>query len=172
MTPLAWLEADMARHMLVEFPLLAGVGALFAQVLAVDMRPVDRYGLSGWTFATLVASFWMIPAALDAALGSVAINAVKYASIVAAGFAVRSAMRRSPVALEAFFVGNFAWMAATAGLLYQEAEAQLCLNYLADSQQRAGRGLVFMAIAAFVLWFALRARPWVSALDPIGRASC
>ena len=169
MTPLAWLEADMARHMLLELPLLAALGASLAHSFPQRIEAVigrfDRYGLSGWTFASLVAAFWMIPAALDVALGSVAINAVKYASVVAAGFAVRSAMRRSPVALEAFFVGNFAWMAATVGLLYQEAEAQLCLNYLADSQQRAGRGLVFMAVTTFVLWFALRARGWVSALD-------
>src|SRR5262249_10521266 len=94
MTPLAWLESDMARHMLVEFPLLAALGAGLAQVLAFDLKPVDRYGLTGWTFASLVLAFWMIPAALDAALGSAAMNAVKYASVVAAGFAVRSAMRR------------------------------------------------------------------------------
>ncbi|HJY79030.1 MAG TPA: hypothetical protein VKE95_20475 [Burkholderiales bacterium] len=158
MSPLAWLEADMARHMLVEFPLLAALGAALAQVLPFDLKPVDRYGLTGWTFASLVAAFWMIPAALDAALGSAGMNAVKYASLVAAGFAVRAAMRRSPPALEAFFVGNFAWMAATVGLIYQEAESRLCLNYLADSQQRAGRGLVVAAVAVLVAWFALRAR--------------
>ena len=162
MNPLAWLEADMARHMLVEFPLLIALGAALAHRAPVradaEIARFDRYGLTGWTFAGLVLAFWMIPAALDAALGSVAVNAAKYASLLAAGFALRAAMRRSPIALEAFFVGNFAWMGATVGLVYQEAEAQLCLNYLADSQQRAGRGLVVFAVAALVAWFALRAR--------------
>jgi hypothetical protein len=163
MNPLAWLEADMARHMLVEFPLLVALGALLASP-RIDIDRFDRYGLTGWTLASLVLAFWMIPAALDAALASPGVNSAKYASLVAAGFALRGAMRRSPLVLEAFFVGNFAWMAATVGLVYQEAETQLCLNYLADSQQRAGRGLVLCAVAALV-GFALRfaragAPPW------------
>lgn len=159
MNPLAWLEADMGRHMLLEFPLLMALGALFARP-RVDalVAPFDRYGLVGWTAASLAATFWMIPAALDAAVAGMGMNAVKYISLLGAGFALRSAMRRSPVALEAFFVGNFAWMAATVGLVFQEAESQLCLSYLADSQQRAGRGLVFVAVALAIAWLALRAR--------------
>jgi hypothetical protein len=118
----------------------------------------DCYGLTGWTFASLVVAFWMIPAALDAALAAQAVNCAKYVSLIAAGFALRSAMRRSPVVLEAFFIGNLAWMSATVGLVYQSVETQLCLNYLADSQQRAGRGLVVAAIAVLIFWAALRVR--------------
>lgn len=165
MNPLAWLEADMARHMLIEFPLLLVLGAALAKHAPGTDRmlaPYDRHGLTGWTFASLVLAFWMIPAALDAAIGSAAVRAAKYASLVTAGSALRSAMRRSSIPLEAFFVGNFTWMGATVGLVYQESETRLCLSYLVDSQQRAGRGLVFAAIAALVLWFVLRARDRVA----------
>ena len=62
MNPLAWLEADMARHMLVEFPLLMAAGAAFRQPQA--LAAFDRYGLTGWTLASLVAAFWMIPAGM------------------------------------------------------------------------------------------------------------
>src|SRR5262245_40718170 len=160
MNPLAWLEADMARHMLLEFPLRIALGAALAHraPARVDIwiRPFDRYGLTGWSLASLVLAFWMIPAALDAAVRNDLVNAGKYASLVAAGFALRSAMRRSPVVLEAFFVGNLAWMMAAVGLLCQEADERLCLSYLADSQQHAGRGIVVAAIAAFVVWYVLR----------------
>src|SRR5262245_52210295 len=61
-------------------------------------------GLTGWTFATVVLGFWMIPIALDAALSSAIINATKYASLFAAGLTVRHSMQRSPLVLEAFFV--------------------------------------------------------------------
>ncbi len=71
---------------------------------------------------------------------------------------LRAEMHRSSLALEAFSVGNLAWMAATVGLVFQEAESQLCLSYLADSQQRAGRGLVVVAVALVIAWLALRAR--------------
>lgn len=153
------LEADMARHMLVELPLVVGIGAVatgFAPRAGAAFAHVDRMGLAGWSFASLVLAYWMIPAALDAALASPAVNAVKFATLAAVGFALRASASRSPPALEAFFVGNFAWMSATAGLIYQEAETQLCLNYLADGQQRAGRGLVVLSIACAIAWFVAR----------------
>ena len=173
MNPLTWLEADMARHMLVEIPLVFALGAWAAgrappRIDAAVAR-FDRYGLTGWLFALLVAAFWMIPSALDAAVASAAFNAAKFASLLAAGFLLRGAMRRSPFALEAFFVGNFTWMGATVGLLYQEAESRLCLAYLADAQQRAGTGLVVLAVAVLVAWVALRfARGYILSSDSAG----
>ena len=163
MNPFTWLEADMARHMLVEIPLVVAAGAYLGRFAPPRMHAAiacfDAFGLAGWLLAGLVTAFWMIPAALDAAVASPAMNAAKFASLAAAGFAVRSASRRSPLALEAFFVGNFTWMAATVGLVYQDAETRLCLAYLTDSQQRAGEGLVILAVVAFVAWLALRVGP-------------
>ena len=162
MKPIVWLEIDMARHMLLEFPLLMLLGGALAQHaprrIEAQLERFDRYCLTGWTIASLAPALWMIPAALDAALGDSVVNCAKYASLVVAGFAVRSAMRRSPIELEAFFIGNFVWMSATVGILYQNVETQLCLNYLTDSQQRAGLGLVFAAIAVLISWTALRVR--------------
>ena len=160
MNPFTWLEADMARHMLVEIPLVVAAGAYLARFVPARVDAAiarfDAFGLTGWLFAGLVTAFWMIPAALDAAVANGAMNTAKFASLAAAGFALRGSLRRSPLALEAFFVGNFTWMAATVGLVYQDAETRLCLAYLTDSQQRAGEGLVIMAVVAFVAWLVLR----------------
>ena len=173
MNPLAWLEADMARHMLVEIPLIVAAGAYLARFVPARVDAAiarfDAFGLTGWLFAGLVTAFWMIPAALDAAVASPAMNAAKFASLAAAGFAVRGSLRRSPLALEAFFVGNFTWMAATVGLVYQDAETRLCLAYLTDSQQRAGEGLVIIAVVAFAAWLALRVgRGYILSSDSAG----
>jgi len=88
MNPLAWLEADMARHMLVEIPLIVAAGAGLARFTPAYARTaiarVDAFGLSGWLFAGLVMAFWMIPAALDAAVASPAMNTAKFASLSAA----------------------------------------------------------------------------------------
>lgn len=153
------LEADMARHMLLEFPVAMALGAvvLGARSGAAFAR-VDRLGLTGWLAASLTLAYWMIPSALDAAIANPATNAAKLATLALAGAALRSSARRSPAMIEAFFVGNFAWMAATAGLLYQDAPVQLCLNYLPDSQQRAGGGLVVAAIACGAAWLFVRRR--------------
>jgi hypothetical protein len=153
------LEADMARHMLLGFPLAMALGAFaFGRRFEAGFARIDRFGLTGWLSASLVLAYWMIPSALDAAIASAATDAAKLASLALAGAALRSSWRRSPPMLEAFFVGNFAWMAATVGLVYQDAPAQLCLNYLSDSQQRAGSGLVVAAIACGAAWLWLRRR--------------
>jgi hypothetical protein len=155
------LEIDMARHMLLEFPAVVAIGAVAggaAPRIGAAFGRYDRLGLTGWLLASLVLGYWMIPSTLDAALASPVVNAAKFISLGVAGFALRAAWQRSPTAVEAFFVGNFAWMAATVGLLYQDAQAQLCLNYLADGQQRAGRGLVAAAICAGVAWLVARRR--------------
>jgi len=153
---LRWLEGDMARHMLLEFPLLMAAGAALAHVatprVTAAIERIDRLGLTGWTFTSLVLAFWMIPAALDAAIASALVNAAKYATLFAAGFAARGAIARSPRVLQAFFIGNLVWMAATVGIVYQEAPRQLCLYYRVDAQVWAGRGLIVASVAVAAAW--------------------
>jgi hypothetical protein len=45
-----------------------------------------------------------------------------------------------------FWIGNLAWMSATAGSLYADAPTRLCVNYLQDDQRHAGVGLVLLAL--------------------------
>jgi hypothetical protein len=151
-----WLEADMARHMLIEFPLLLVAGlctakALPERVVALIMR-ANRLGLAGFTFVSLTAAYWMIPVALDQALLSAPAAAAKYASFLAAGLLLPVSFQAAPLPMQAFFVGNWAWMTATVGLLYQNAPQQLCVNYLLGTQLSAGEGLVAAAIAIAALW--------------------
>lgn len=159
-----WIELDMVRHMLLEFPLLLACGAMTASVMPPTMTrlfaSLDRLGLTGLTLFACVTAYWMIPAALDAALSQSTVAAAKYASLVIAGCALRLSLQRAPVVLQGFFLGNWAWMTATVGMLYQETPGQLCLYYLEDSQLRAGRGLVIAAIVIGAVWCALAARRW------------
>jgi hypothetical protein len=153
-----WLETNMARHMLVEFPLLLCAGAAVGAALTPRHRArrpsYNQYGLTGLAFLSLATGFWMIPAALDMALASPAMAAAKYASLIVAGLVAPASFHAAPLAVQAFFVGNVSWMMATAGLLYQGAERQLCLYYLVETQQLAGRGLVVVSIAIVVAWSA------------------
>src|ERR1700687_5567060 len=59
-----WLEADMARHMLIEFPLLlvAGLGtakALPERAAALITRS-NQLRLAGFTVVSLTAAHWMV----------------------------------------------------------------------------------------------------------------
>jgi hypothetical protein len=151
-----WLELDMARHMLVEFPLLLIAGTLIGRDLnerfAAQIACCNRMGLVGFGFASITLAYWMIPAALDAALLNGWIAVGKYFTLVLSGALLWSSFRAAPLAVQAFFMGNFAWMAATVGLIYQSAPQQLCLNYLPDAQVSAGEGLVATALIAGCTW--------------------
>jgi len=153
-----WLEVDMARHMLIEFPLLLVAGLAAAKVLpkravALIMR-FNQLGLAGFTFVSLTAAYWMIPVALDEALSSGPVAAAKYASFLAAGMLLPASFQAAPLAMQAFFVGNWVWMTATVGLLYQSTPQQLCVSYLVGAQLSAGEGLVAAAVAIAALWCA------------------
>ena len=152
----SWLEADMARHMLIEFPLLLVAGLATAKALpertVALIRRSNQLGLAGFALVSLTSAYWMIPVALDQALSSGPAAAAKYASFLAAGMLLPVSFRAAPLALQAFFVGNWVWMTATVGLLYQSTPQQLCVNYLIGTQLNTGEGLVAAAVAIAGLW--------------------
>jgi hypothetical protein len=153
-----WLEIDMARHMLIEFPLLLIAGAATGRALVerfgAQFERCNQMGLFGFVFASITLAYWMIPAALDAALLDGWVAAAKYASLVLSGALLWSSFRVAPLPLQAFFVGNLTWMTATIGLIYQSAPRQLCLNYLPDAQLSTGEGLVSAAVIGGLTWCA------------------
>lgn len=149
------VESRMSLHMLMEFPALLAAGwsagslcrrHAGARRVLRRFRPLDWQGWTGATVASAVALAWMLPSALDAALLSPAVAAAKLASWWCAGWLLAGSWRRLQAEVLLFFVGNLAWMSATAGLLYIEAPARLCVNYLQDDQRHAGIGLVLVAL--------------------------
>lgn len=152
MNPLDIIESRMSLHMLLEFPLLFALGWWLGRWMPQrTLALLDAQGLLGATVASCVFAFWMIPAALDLALLSPVFAAGKYLSWIAAGVLLSWGRQRLSPVVAAFFLGNAAWMLATAGLLYREAETQLCVNYLIDDQLIAGAGLLGWALVLFAL---------------------
>lgn len=149
------IESHMSLHMLAEFPALF-IAGWSASRLCLGRLPTRRWlriqrllDWRGWTGAVLtsgVALVWMLPSALDAALLWPTAAAVKIAGWWLAGWLLADSWRRMDTEVLLFFVGNLAWMAATAGLLYIDAPTRLCVNYLQDEQRHAGIGLVLLAI--------------------------
>lgn len=155
----AWFETDMARHMLLQFPLLVAIGvALGASFPPRWHRVIDTcnaHGATGLLFASLVLGFWMLPRTLDLAVQVPAMALAKYTSLLLAGVALRWSWPAAGTIVQLFFVGNGAWMSATAGLLYQSLPQRLCTVYLLDQQVIAGRGLVATAVLVPLLWLVL-----------------
>ncbi len=134
----SWLEADMARHMLVEFPLLLVAGLATAKALpertvARIMRS-NQMGLAGFTFVSLIAAYWMIPVALDQALSSGPAAGAKYASFLAAGMLLPVSFQAAPLAMQAFFVGN--WVSKYTATALRE----LSHRHAVEHRRGVGRG--------------------------------
>jgi hypothetical protein len=154
-----WLEASMVLHMLVQIPALVLAGCLLAAGLPARTREglqgFNGHGLTGWTLASLALAFWMLPRALDLAAADARIDAAKIAVLLLAGLGLRLSLAVSRPVVQLFFVGNWAWMTASIGLLYVETPTRLCNTYLIDDQAWTGYGLIAQAIAMPVLWGAL-----------------
>lgn len=162
-----WLEADMARHMLLQFPALLLAGVALAGILpaAVRARIADcnAHGVAGLLLCLLVLSFWMIPRALDEALRAEPVALAKASSLIVAGTALRLSWRPAGPVVQLFFLGNWAWMGATVGLLYRQWPSRLCNAYLVDDQATAGMGLVVLAAAVPLAWLLMpQTRRWLA----------
>lgn len=160
------LTQSMALHMLVHIPLIIIAGTLAAMALralyfanngAVLRRPCrlakyNELGLSGLALCTFVWAYWMIPKSLDEVLVSLPADVLKYAGLFLAGMVLCDSLARSNSVIKLFFLGNFSWMTAIVGLLYQDEPERLCNFYLLGDQELAGRGLLILAVAVPVAW--------------------
>ncbi|MGB3289588.1 MAG: hypothetical protein WBA83_09955 [Burkholderiaceae bacterium] len=160
-----WLTRSMSLHMLLHIPLivLSGFGAARALVeragaacwlsgLGARYAKYNEYGIPGLLLCNLVAAYWMIPKSLDEVLVSASANGLKYLGLFIAGMVLCDSLRRANSVIMVFFLGNFSWMTAIVGLLYQDNPQRLCNFYLLGDQEIAGRGLVIIAILVPLAW--------------------
>jgi hypothetical protein len=156
----------MALHMLVQLPLLAGIGYRLGAAwmrsppdgaLARSLIGVQSFnagGATGLLAASFVMVLWMLPRFLDLARLDVAVDAIKFVSVPGAGLAVALSWPRCPrlargvVHLEVIAtLFRFGWG-------YLAADERLCLVYLVYDQQRTGELLLWLgaAYAIAVVW--------------------
>ncbi len=163
------IEARMLLHMLEFAALFASGWALQrsslhhprGRWLADGLALLDWRGWCGAALASIVAAAWMLPILLDLALLVPALAAAKYLSWWIAGWLLASSLRRMDPEVLLFFVGNLAWMMCSAGMLYVDAPARLCVNYLQDDQRQTGLALILLAtlLGALALRQVMRPAP-------------
>jgi hypothetical protein len=153
----AWLEGSMVGHMLVQIPLLAFAGGLFARGAAGGRRATlagfNAGGIFGLLVAVFAAAVWMLPRMLDAALRSPLVEAAKFITIpllVGAPFALSWPLL--PPVARGFVWANLISHAAVLGWVYSVAPNRLCTRYLFDQQATLGAALVIVAIALLLGW--------------------
>ena len=106
------LEQEMAAHMVVQLPLLIGIGLLVAPV----MRPHEPrtlagavwLGIPGLVLVGFATSFWMLPRMLDRALADPLFDLAKFLSLpLLGGLPLGLSWRRMPGLGRAFVWANF-----------------------------------------------------------------
>jgi hypothetical protein len=162
----AGLESSMAGHMLVQLPLLAGLGYALgwawlrsradgraAHVLGT-VRSFNAGGVTGILAASFVMVLWMLPRCLDLARLDIEADALKFLSVPLAGLAVALSWPRLPVIARAVVHLEVIATLFRFGWGYMASEERLCLAYLADDQQLTGILLIYLgaAWAAAVAW--------------------
>ena len=160
-----FLEASMARHMLIQFPLLMLCGAWLAGGLLAALTPPaaarqiaasswNAHGMTGLFGTALVLAVLMIPRMLDLALVNPWIELAKIAALVACGAAVYMSWRPAGWLVQGFFLGQLLPMMAVAGTLYESSPTRVCNAYLLDDQVLLGQLLVWIAASIALVWLA------------------
>lgn len=153
-----FLEAGMTRHMLVQFPLLALTG--FCLASALPRRWLARanrwngYGITGLFAIALMLAILMIPRVLDLALVDIRIELAKWLALILCGAALRLSWQPAGLLVQGFFLGNVLPMTAVVGYLFESSPVRVCNAYLLDDQVWLGQGLVWIAAAIGLVWFA------------------
>lgn len=161
------LEAHLASHVLLQFPLLLAAGALLAGwVQPSGLDPWNRGGASGLSLAFAVLAFWMLPRAIDASVLDRSYALAKFASLPLAGAALAWSLPRLPGLVRAFLLAQLLAMSGAAGWLYLATPTRLCLAYRASEQAILGVALLLLA-AGGVLAALVRALVGVGRSEPL-----
>ena len=146
----------MFTQMLVQIPLIFLAAACWSARIRwpADARWIrwNAQGAPGLLFSAFILAYWMTPIALDRAAADSLCEALKIASVAAAGISATISWRLGSGVAHAFYVGNMVWMTITAGMLYQESTERLCNAYLWDDQAVTGQVLVGVSVILAVTW--------------------
>ncbi len=151
-----FLQHSLIGHVLVQMPLLTLSGWLLGGALAPRfagaMQRWNRGGIAGLTLAIVTALFWMLPRSVDSAVQHAGYEAIKFASLPCAGFALALSFRRAHPLLRGVLKANLVSMLAVLAWFYGAAPVRLCNSYLKDDQSTLGLAMALVAGALAMAW--------------------
>lgn len=162
------LEDSMTRHMLLQMPLLVGVGLLAGYGLPAPWRRRWRLRAGGSLplvlTALLTTLYWMMPRAMDAAITDPRAELLKFFTLpLLAGLPLALSWPQLPAVARGLVWTHVASMLAVLGWLYMAAPIRVCNVYLESAQYDAGRTMATLAVATFLGWLVA----WLAGvLDP------
>jgi hypothetical protein len=152
------LEATMLAQMLLQIPLLIAAGWLLSHAISARiLARVDRWnhsGIAGLALVGVVATFWMLPRSLDAAISHPLIVAAKYLSVpLLIGLPFAVTWPRMGFVVRGVFLAEFVATFFRLGWLYLISPTRLCNNYALNDQQRLGWYMLAIG-SGLLVWLA------------------
>jgi hypothetical protein len=149
------LEASMTAQMLVQIPLLIGVGLVIARGLPARASEAiaewNCNGISGLVLVTVTSVFWMLPRMLDASVTDPAAAAAKYLSVpILIGVPLALSWPRMGFIVRGVFLLECVATLFRLGWLYLISTERLCNLYLLEDQQRLGQWLLLIGAALVI----------------------
>jgi uncharacterized membrane protein len=157
------LESSMTAQMLLQLPLLAGVGVLLSRAfpagILARLAPWNQLGITGLVLASVASALWMLPRTLDASVTEPLVAAAKFLSLpVLVGLPFALSWPRMNFIVRGVFLLEVIATFFRLGWLYLISPERLCNLYLLDDQQRLGQymlvigAVLFIGVAGKLLW--------------------
>lgn len=157
------LESSMTAQMLLQIPLLIGVGYVLRAALPRHfVRRIDAWnhgGVAGLVMASMATLVWMVPRLLDAAVTDPWAAAAKFIAIpLLIGLPLGLSWPRMGFIVRGVFLLELIATFFRLGWLYLISPVRLCSNYLLGDQQRLGECMLaigmalLVAVAGILLW--------------------
>lgn len=145
-----WMESIMVIHMLVQLPLfiISGymIGKWLIDTVAHFFRKWNSNGVPGILVVVFITTYWMLPRAMDEALGVWYIEGFKFVSLPIAGILLADSWRKLKGTGKSFVFLNYLPMFGIMAWLYIDSPIQICNNYLETEQKSLGWGFAFITI--------------------------
>lgn len=153
----AYLEATMAAQMFLQMPGLIISGMFIGRGLKTHWPRLatgfNHGGIPGILLVTIVASYWMLPRAIDASLVNPWMEIAKYTSLpLLVGIPLVLSWPKMGFITKSFIWTNLISMFIVMAWLYLAAPIRLCNSYLTSQQQVVGWiFLLLTAVSVFML---------------------
>lgn len=148
------VESIMILHMLVQIPLLMIAGWLVGQFVIDKYRSFftkwNEDGMPGVLIFVFLTMYWMLPRAMDEALGIWYIELFKFVGLPLAGLVFRDSWGKLQILGKSFIFLNYISMFGLMGWLYVDSPIQLCNNYLELEQKILGWGFLFITAGMII----------------------
>lgn len=147
-----WFSETMARHQLLQLPLMLLSGVAVSRVVSFRIPDIPR-GLSVVIFTMFSLTFWMLPRSVDMAVIYPLFNRLMHLNMLIAGFLIHGIFTGNLFEIKLLFLGMTTAMLIAVGVTLRVYDLLLCSSF--DIPQQKTTGYYMLLLGGLLLTFTL-----------------